>query len=619
MAALKQVGFARLGQVAHRHHGDDRLVKIRDRLLCCLDFCIQLLGQGPDGFFIILLQLGQVLGAQNILCQQRQDIFRQRGAAELEIKTGRAAGVNDLEQQVILTLRQRELGLVLIGRRAARGIVGERLFAVEEHLDRVIAAERDHHLTCGSRRHGPIKISRAVLRDGDGVHLAILVVTRFPFFVAVLLGQVHLFLRAPILFEGGVLVFSGEAAEEMPTAQRRRCRQLAGAVVSDPLVRFLRAGFGLGALALCGGHAVAALLQLRALGHAGHLDHRSRVAVARLIASVGVDVEVGVKLVVLLLRNRIVLVVVTLGTFHRQAQPDIGGRLDTVDIVLDAVLLLDQPALVSRAVVAVEAGSHLILERRVLELVAGQLLHREFVEPFVVVVRADHPVAPRPHEPHAVVVKHARVAVPRCVHPRQCHPLAVTLARQQRVNKHLVGVRVGVVDEPLDSLRRRRQPSQIETDPADECPAIHLRRRLQPVGLHPGQREKIDRVPWPSGALHAGQSRALGRDKRPVALPLRALLDPAPDRGDLVRRHHLLGFRRRHPVVGVVRGDFLVQQTCVRLARHDNPLVFETAKQAVLGVEPQLGLAMSLVRAVALHAVMRQQWPHLHPKPHLPR
>ena len=56
-----------------------------------------------------------------------------------------------------------------------------------------------------------------------------------------------------------------------------------------------------------------------------------------------------------------------------------------------------------------------------------------------------------------------------------------------------------------------------------------------------------------------------------------------------------------------------------RLARHNNPLVAGAAEEAVPGVEPQLGLAMLLIRPVALHAVMRQNRPHMHPKPHLPR
>ncbi len=170
--------------------------------------------------------------------------------------------------------------------------------------------------------------------------------------------------------------------------------------------------------------------------------------------------------------------VVALGAFHRQSQPDIRGCLDAIDVVLDTVLLFDQAALVGRAVVAVEAGSDLVVKRCVLELVASQLLDGEVVEPLVVVVRPDHPVAPRPHVTYAIIVKYARVTITRGVHPRQSHPFAVTLARQQRVDELLVGARIGVVYKPLDHPRRRRQPGQVKAHPPNECLAICFPRRL---------------------------------------------------------------------------------------------------------------------------------------------
>ena len=48
MAAAQHVGFARLGQVAHRHHGDDAVIIVVNRFLGSLNFFVELLGQGPD-------------------------------------------------------------------------------------------------------------------------------------------------------------------------------------------------------------------------------------------------------------------------------------------------------------------------------------------------------------------------------------------------------------------------------------------------------------------------------------------------------------------------------------------------------------------------------------------
>ena len=99
--------------------------------------------------------------------------------------------------------------------------------------------------------------------------------------------------------------------------------------------------------------------------------------------------------------------VVALRAFHRQTKPDVGGRLDPVDVVFHTVLFVDRPALVGRAMVAVEPGSHLLRKRGILQLIPCQLLNGEIIETLVVVVGVDRPVAPRPHEAHAVIVVNA--------------------------------------------------------------------------------------------------------------------------------------------------------------------------------------------------------------------
>ena len=308
---------------------------------------------------------------------------------------------------MIVTLGQFQFGLFLIGSRPAIGVVGQNLFAVEEHLDAVVAAQRHTHLLGVRRLHRAIKIGRTLLRQTDGVHLAILILAGLPLFAAVFLFQINPFFRAKILVERLIAVLRAKTAEELPTAELRRVRHLAHAIISDPFVHLLQRRLGLGPLRLGQLQRRTAVLQFLVLLHGRHLDHRRGVAVARLHALVRVDVEIGVKLIVLLLRNRIVLVVVALRAFHRQTKPDIGGRLDPVDVVFHTVLFVDRPALVGRAMVAVEPGSHLLRKRGILQLIPCQLLNGEIIETLVVVVGVDRPVAPRPHEAHAVVVVNA--------------------------------------------------------------------------------------------------------------------------------------------------------------------------------------------------------------------
>ena len=55
------------------------------------------------------------------------------------------------------------------------------------------------------------------------------------------------------------------------------------------------------------------------------------------------------------------------------------------------------------AMIAVETRRDLLVERRVRQQVARDLLDRELIERHVAVERVDHPVAPRPHRPRASV------------------------------------------------------------------------------------------------------------------------------------------------------------------------------------------------------------------------
>ena len=87
-------------------------------------------------------------------------------------------------------------------------------------------------------------------------------------------------------------------------------------------------------------------------------DAGDRVGVAPFVDPAGfVDaVEVGREPVVLLLRQRVELVVVTLCARECQSHPDGGGGVGAVQHVFDPVLLGDPAALSVERMVAVESG-----------------------------------------------------------------------------------------------------------------------------------------------------------------------------------------------------------------------------------------------------------------------
>ena len=117
--------------------------------------------------------------------------------------------------------------------------------------------------------------------------------------------------------------------------------------------------------------------------------------------------------------------IVAAGAADREAKPDRAGGLDAVDHVLDLCLGGDRAALAVEHVVAVEAGGDELIERRLRQQVAGELLDREFVERHVVVQCVDDPVPPMPLVAGAVGLESVGVGVACGVEPALRHVLPV--------------------------------------------------------------------------------------------------------------------------------------------------------------------------------------------------
>ena len=142
--------------------------------------------------------------------------------------------------------------------------------------------------------------------------------------------------------------------------------------------------------------------------------------------------------------------------------------------------------------------------------IAGELPGDEVVDAQVAVERRDHPVAPRPHLAHAVVLVAVRVGVARDVEPVGGHALAVGRRRQQAIDDALVGVGGAVGEERVDLGRRRRQPGQIEGHAPQPGLARRLGRRLPALRLE-------------RGAARSDRSRRVpSRSRRPPAAPASA-------------------------------------------------------------------------------------------------
>ena len=180
-----------------------------------------------------------------------------------------------------------------------------------------------------------------------------------------------------------------------------------GVVHPDQILRFRRFdGRGLGLLVLGGRQGVGHFLLDALAGRLGggdgffllgvrHFQQRRQrgavVAAGHRFLDTGKE---GEELVILLVRDRVVLVRVALGTAKRQAHPGLAEGVGAVDVVANHKLFRVGAALLVEAGVAVEPGRDFLLVGRVRQQVAGQLLDRELVKGLVGVERLDHIVPP---------------------------------------------------------------------------------------------------------------------------------------------------------------------------------------------------------------------------------
>ena len=122
-------------------------------------------------------------------------------------------------------------------------------------------------------------------------------------------------------------------------------------------------------------------------------------------------------------------------------------------------------------------------------------------------------------------------------------------------------------------------------------------------------------VDWRHAGESAADLRRQGRplrcDKRPMLFELTPLLDPFPQRFDLLRRERFARIGRRHADVRVVASDPGDQLALVRLARGDHG--FRAPQVACIrpDIKPQLGLPLTGIRPVALETIVRQNRPYV--------
>ena len=191
-------------------------------------------------------------------------------------------------------------------------------------------------------------------------------------------------------------------------------------------------------------------------------NHRRCIRVGRALTADIPRIKKRIEPVVVLLRQRVVLVIVALGTLHGQAHEYRRNRVDLVGDIGDAVFLGDRATLVRVHAVAQKAGCQPRLIRRIWKQVPGQLFDNELVVRHVLVVRVDHPFTPEPHVSVVIDRKAIRIRIPRRVEPGQGHALSEMRRGKQTINRFLICVATLIREIRIDLFDRRRKAGEVQ-------------------------------------------------------------------------------------------------------------------------------------------------------------
>ena len=311
----------------------------------------------------------------------------------------------------------------------------------------------------------------------------------------------------------------------------------------------------------------------------------------QLIGAHVVRLEKRAQAIVLLLRQRIILVVVTAAALERHAQETHAGELDGV---------LEPDGAIEDVIVAAEVARRpqgIFIGRR--DLVRSEHLDDHAVVALIPVERLDDPVAPAPDMPLAVtLLVDFAAAVPITVAP-DVHPvpppaLAVERAAEEAIDHLVVRVAGRVGEKGVNLIACRRYADQVEVDAAQQHFLLRRRPRLETTSVMLGGNEGIDGIAHPAGVAHLWQRRANRHLIRPVFPRIfgdrfsrcsRTLVDPGLEKGDLPgAKRRALGLRR-HPLCAVAGGYALDEQAVTALTRNDGRPMFASRAHELGRVE----------------------------------
>ncbi len=247
-------------------------------------------------------------------------------------------------------------------------------------------------------------------------------------------------------------------------------------------------------------------------------------------------IEESSHLIKLGLADRIELVIVADRASHREPQPNLSGRFDSVPGVENTVLLIDNASLVGRDVTAVETRRDSLVQIGVWEQVPRELFNSELVKWEIPVEGVDDPFTIRPHFSKVIEMDPVGIGVASVIEPITSAMLPPLRSLEQLVDIVLVTVGARILQHRLDFLGRWGKPGQVKANPPNEGPNIRFRRGLHSASFQLGQHESIDWIANPPAVSHVRELRLLWGQKGPMPLILGPFRNPLANQFFLLLR-----------------------------------------------------------------------------------
>ena len=279
--------------------------------------------------------------------------------------------------------------------------------------------------------------------------------------------------------------------------------------------------------------------------------------------------EEGLERIKILGGDGVKLVIMAFRAAKSGAQPGGADHPGAVRAVFGEIFARLRPAFTGDHVQAVETGGNELLPGGMGQEIAGELLPGELIERLVVIVGVDHIIPVGKNALVLVAVIPHGIAEADHIQPGHRHAFAIMRRSQQPVHLAFPGIGALVIHKGLHFCRCGRQAGEVETEAAQQGPAVGFRRRRQSLFFLLGPDESVDVVFRPRGILHRGRGGADQWSIGPVGFIDRAFRHPAAEGFLLLRGEGFVLLGRGHQFVLIGGKNALQDFAFIGLAGDD--------------------------------------------------